>query len=197
MKTRQKPYTSSQSDSCFYTEVYLLAKYLDISELVQHATSSFAAVVKSNFRARAFLESFSRVFDHGDDGDSGLRAQILELCLENAEDLSQDGELTLLLLEHEPIAWKMLSRQGHKHACQVQEVVETQRALEETLQNSQDTVETLEQRVEELTTERDRVLTLLEKYDRCRNCERDFGSYVDKHERGIMRCKGCRCRHYP
>ncbi|KAK5203073.1 hypothetical protein LTR96_011312 [Exophiala xenobiotica] len=181
----------------FHTEVYLQAKFLGISELMRHARNNFAAVVKSNFRADAFLEPFSRVFDHGEDGDSGLRAQILELCLENSEDLSQDGELTFLLLQHEAIAWKMISRQGHKHACQLQEAVEAQQALEETLQNSKDTVETLEQRVEELTSERDRVIALLEKYDRCRNCDRDFGSYVDKHERGIMRCKGCRCRHYP
>ncbi|KIW26592.1 uncharacterized protein PV07_09674 [Cladophialophora immunda] len=179
-----------------HTEVYLLAKYLDISELMRHATSRFIGVAKKNFRADAFVEPFSRVFNHGGDGDSGLRAQILELCLENSEHLPPDGELTLLLLQHEPIAWKMLSRQAHEHACQVEELAKTQLALEETLQTSQDTIETLGQSVEEMTLDRDRILTLLEKYDRCRNCEKDFGSYVDKHERGIMRCKGCRCRHY-
>lgn len=180
-----------------HTEVYLLAKYLDISELMRHATSRFTAVVKRNFRADAFLEPFSLAFNHGGDGDSGLRAQILELCLENSEHLPEDGELTRLLLQHEPIAWKMLSRQAHEHASQVQEVVEKQSALEETLQTSQQTVQTLERRVEEMTTERDRMLTLLEKYDNCRNCGKDFGSYVDKHERGTIRCKSCRCRHYP
>ncbi|KIW65508.1 hypothetical protein PV04_07763 [Phialophora macrospora] len=179
-----------------HTEVYLLAKYLDISGLMQHAKSSFTAVVKENFRADAFLEPFSRVFNHGGDGESGLRAQILELCLENSEHLPQDGDLTALLLQHEPIAWKMLSRQAHEHACRLEDVIETQRALEDTLQNSQETIGTLRQRVEELTADRDLTLTLLEKHDRCRNCEKDFGSYVDKHERGIIRCKRCRCRHY-
>lgn len=179
-----------------HSEVYLLAKYLDISELMRYATSRFTAAVKNNFRADAFLETFSRVLNHGGGGDSGLRAQILELCLENSEHLPQDGELNLLLLQHEPIAWKMLSRQAHEHTCRVEELVETQRALEETLQTSQETIETLRQRVEETTTDSDRTLTLLEKYDTCRNCGKTFGSYVDKHERGIIRCKDCRCRHY-
>ncbi|KEF57252.1 uncharacterized protein A1O9_05169 [Exophiala aquamarina CBS 119918] len=179
-----------------HAEVYLLAKYLDISELMQDATSRFTAEVKKNFRADAFLEPFSRVFNNGGDGDSGLRAQILELCLENSEHLPQEGQLTLLLLQHEPIAWKMLTRQAHEHACRVEEVIETQRALEETLQTSQKTIETLKQRTKEMTTDRDRTLSLLEMYDTCRNCDKTFGSYIDKHERGIIRCKDCRCRHY-
>lgn len=90
----------------------------------------------------------------------------------------------------------MLSQQGHKHAHQLQEAIETQQALEATLQNLQNTVETLEQSLEDLTTNKDRTLTLLEKYEKCRNCEKVFGSYVDKHERETIRCKHCRCRHY-
>lgn len=180
-----------------HAEVYLLAKYLDITELMRHAASTFTAAARRDFRVDAFLEPFSRVFENGGDGDSGLRAQILELCLENSEHLPEDGELSLLLLEHEPIAWKMLSRQAHSHAGEMKEFVETQQALEETVQTSQETIETLERRIEGMTTERDRMLALLEKYERCRNCEKEFGSYVDKYEPGIMRCKSCRCRHYP
>ena len=89
-----------------HTGVYLLAKYLDISGLMQHAISKFKTLV----RVDAFVEPFAQVFNHGSDGDSGLRSQILELCLENCEHLSQEGDLTLLLLQHEPIAWKMLLR---------------------------------------------------------------------------------------
>jgi hypothetical protein len=71
-----------------------------------------------------------------------------------------------------------------------------QQGFEDTLQTSQEAIGRLEQRVEEITTDRDRTLTLLEKYDKCRHCEKDFGSYVDKHEGSVMRCKMCRGRHY-
>lgn len=179
-----------------HTEVYLLAKYLDISQLMRHATSRFAAVASQNFRADACVEAFSRVFNHGSDGDSGLRAQILKLCLENSERLSPDGEPTLLLLEHEPIAWKMVLRQAHEHTSLVEALVQTQRFLEDALQKSQETIKALKQKAEEKTTDRDPTLMLLEKTDKCRNCDKDFGSYVDQQEGGIVRCKGCRCRHY-
>jgi hypothetical protein len=179
-----------------HTEIYLLAKYLDITELMQHATSKFIAVAKEKFRPSAFIEPFARIFNYGSDGDSGLRAQVLDLCLENSGSIPPEGDLTLLLLQHEPIAWKMLLRQAHEHARQVQAAVEMQGVLEDSLDTSQETIKSLERRVEEATSDRDRMLTLLEKYDNCRNCDKDFGSYVDKHERGIMRCKVCRCRHY-
>ena len=170
-----------------HTGVYLLAKFLDIGDLMQHAISKFRNLVKENFRADAFVEPFAQVFNHGTDGEGGLRSQILELCLENSEHLSQEGELTLLLLQHEPIAWRMLLRQANEHTHQVEGAAELERVLKDTLQTSQETIKSLEQRVEEMTMDRDRILALLEKYDTCRHCERDFGSYIDTHERGIMR----------
>ena len=67
-----------------HTEVYQLAKYLDIDELMQHATRKFTAVVEKNFRADAFVEPFARIFNHGNDGGDGLRAQMVRLCVENS-----------------------------------------------------------------------------------------------------------------
>jgi hypothetical protein len=62
-----------------HTEVYLLAKYLDIGELMEHAKEEFTRVVKKSFRADAFVGPFARVSSHGDDGGDGLRFQILTL----------------------------------------------------------------------------------------------------------------------
>ncbi|EXJ93223.1 hypothetical protein A1O3_01780 [Capronia epimyces CBS 606.96] len=178
-----------------HTEIYLLAKYLDIRELMRQAMSRFTASVEKNFRADAFLEPFSRVFNHGGDGANGLRAQILESCLAYSGYIPQDGELTLLLLRHEPIAWKLLSRQAHEHACQAKKAIETQRALERDLRNSQEAVKILRQQVEEVTADRDHTLKLLKEHDSCRNCRQFFGSYVEEGEPRILRCKSCRCRH--
>ncbi|KAK6376323.1 hypothetical protein LTS17_006918 [Exophiala oligosperma] len=195
-----------------HTEVYLLAKYLDISELIQLATNKFIATVKENFRADAFVEPFSRVFEHGADGDSGLRAQILLLCLENSQHNAQDTELAKLLLHHEPITWKMLLLQARKHTSLVDEIMEGQRALEKqhtqtqqksiemlsqkfetqrihekNVQTLQNTIETLNQKVEDIEKHWDDMCKLLQKYDECRNCGNEFGSYIKKDEVRKMR----------
>jgi hypothetical protein len=175
-----------------HTEVYLLAKYLDVGELMEHAAGKFTAVVKKRFRAAAFVEPFARVFNHGGDGGDGLRAQIVGLCLENSEHLPQNGELARLLLEHEPVAWKLILRRDEEHARQIDETAKVQQILGESVETLQGTIQSLRQREEDLTVDRDRMLALLEKHDKCRNCDKEFGSYVDKHERGIIRCKTCR-----
>jgi hypothetical protein len=175
-----------------HTEVYLLAKYLDIGELMEHAKEEFTRVVKKSFRADAFVGPFARVSSHGDDGGDGLRFQILTLSLENLENLPKDRQLTRLLLEHEPVAWKLLLRREEEH----NENLGVRRLLEQTLEALQGIIENLRQREAELTTDWDRILALLEKYERCRNCDKEFASYVEKHEPGIVRCKSCRCRHY-
>jgi hypothetical protein len=154
----------------FHAEIYLMAQFLDINELMGYSTNRFKAVAKADFRASTCLEPFSLIFKHGTGGDTALRAHILELYSENPERLSQDEELTLLLLQHEPIAWKLLTQQAQGHASLVQEVGEMQRNLEKSLQISQASIRYMEQRVEEMTVERDRMIALLERFDRCRNC---------------------------
>ena len=179
-----------------HAEVYLLAKYLAVGELMKHATEKFTAVFKKSFRPDTCIEPFVRVFNAGDDCSDGLRAQILRLCLENSEHIPQDGELTRLLMEHEPVAWKLLSWRDEEHARQIDEAVKVRQILEAEVGAFQGTIKTLGQRVVDLNADRDRILALLEKHDNCRNCDKEFGSYVDEDERGIVRCKKCRCRHY-
>ena len=100
-------------------------------------------------------------------------------------------------MEHEPVAWKLLLWRDEEHARQIDEIVKVRKVLGESLEALQGKIESLTQREEELTVDRDRMVGLLEKYDNYRNCAKEFGSYVDKYENGVVRCKICRCRHYP
>lgn len=179
-----------------HAEVYLLAKYLDIGELMEHAKEEFTRIVEKSFGADAFVEPFARVFSHGDDGGDGLRAQIYRLSLENLKHIPKDGKLNQLLLEHEPVAWNLLLRREEEHDRQTNESLLVRQVLEQTLEDLRGKMEDLRESEAELTTERDRMLALFEKHDRCRNCEKEFGSYGDKDEPGVIRCKACRCRHY-
>lgn len=180
-----------------HAEVYLLAKYLDIGPLMERAIERFSAVIAKSFRADAFVEAIARVYNHGHDGGNGLRARILSLCIDNSELIKQDGKLARLLEEHEPIAWKLLLRRDAEHACEWDETVRVQLDLQMTLEVLQVTTKSLRHREVDLIEDRDRMIALLEKHDKCRNCDKEFGSYVDRDERGILRFKTCRCRYYP
>lgn len=179
-----------------HTEVYLLAKFLNISPLIQQATNLFTAAIEEDFSSDALIEPSKRVFSHGDDGGFGLRAQIVKLCVKFSYKIQQQGELYGLLMEHEPVAWRLLSWQEGEHSHELMEIYKTHLILKERQQDLRREIEVLSREKGAWTTEKASILSLLEKHDNCRNCGKGFGSYMDKHERGVVRCKDCRCRHY-
>ena len=92
-------------------------------------------------------EDFARVFNHGHDGGDGLRAQMVMLSLENSEYFQQDGKIARLLMEHEPVVWRLLLWRDEEHAHQIDETVKVRLVLEESLEVLQGKIESLTQRM--------------------------------------------------
>ena len=164
--------------------VYAIADKYDIGLLKELAEAKFSALL-DDFPPTTYLPDITKeVFTLCPPHDHGLQVTIIEFCKENLEQVMKDVNMRLVILDFPSLALAMMDASTDL----LERRASIQHSLIEQVKSEKQLVEKLEA-----------VVRMQGKH--CRHCHEPFNGYLEKpnrlsDEEYILRCGGCRTKHY-
>ncbi|EXK40912.1 hypothetical protein FOMG_04479 [Fusarium oxysporum f. sp. melonis 26406] len=178
-----------------HLRVNAIADYYNIEKLAKHSTSKIYTILQDDLDFLILPKIIEEMSTTTRDAD--LRSLIAKATAKYIGELTSLQVLRTLELEHN-LAIDILEAYGKR----IQPLLEDLSAAR-VLQNSYKQARNVQQRHKNLTVAKIRsVLELLENTTKCRNCNKEFGCYIQEPagavndpSRYALRCSGCQCRH--
>lgn len=208
--------------------VYAVADKYDIPELKELAKRKFHALMKDEWSDVEFEAVRDAIFGTTPSQDKGLRDIMCQLCIQHFEDIVKDVRLRSVVLSNEELAHALLENAMLEKAKDMQmldEALAKQMSLrdellvikgdlrvvldqkmngEAQLQNELAKAEAETQAVVYqkyiLLSRLNALVDNVNKWEECRNCKDEFGSWIERlgstdDPQFQLRCLNCRCRH--
>ena len=208
--------------------VYAVADKYDIPELKELARRKFHALTKYWWSCTEFEAVKDAVFGTTPSQDMGLRDIMCQLCIQHFENIVKDVTLRSVVLSTEELAHALLENamlEKVKDMQRLDEALAKQISLRDELlvtkahlhlasvQNKsgeallQNELAKAKAETQAAVNQKDNLLSRLNalvanvlKWEECRNCGDEFGSWIERlgtmdDPQFQLRCSNCRCRH--
>lgn len=208
--------------------VYAIADKYDIRELKELAKRKFHALVKDEWSNLEFEAVRDAVFGSTPSQDMGLRDIMCQFCIHHFQDIIKNVRLRSIVLGNEELAHALLESAMLEKVKDMQtvdgalakqmslrdELLVTQREHRLTLDQKKKGEALLQKELAKAKAETqmavnqknyllarlNAIADTVNGWDECRNCDDDFGSWIERlgspdDPQFQLRCSNCRCRH--
>jgi hypothetical protein len=182
--------------------VYAIADKYDIPSLKRLAKERFESWAKKNWAREDFSDIVREIFESTPTSDRGLRDIVIRIVALHADVLTKKDEFRRLIEEDGDLGLSTLCQLLETHSeekaglrSRIGQLETNTATLEQQLQQCR---RNLNHRVEEI----DATIKKLNRLGECRQCGRNANIFMNVEtsyngrEISVIRCKGCRTRHY-